>query len=81
MSDNSGNTLCWCQGDTDKKAFDKSTVINASLNDHGEGYSQDDYNRMASENAVKCIEAFEKILKNSGTGMELYNFGFGGFGR
>ena len=34
---------------------------------------------MASENAVKCLEAFEKILENSGTGMELQSFGFGSF--
>ena len=80
MSDSSGQTVCWCQGDADKKTFDKSTVINASLNDHKEGYSQDDYNRLATENAVKCIEVFEKILENSGTGMELYNFGFVSFG-
>ena len=80
MSNSSGQTICWCQGDADKKTFDKSTVINASLNDHKEGYSQDNYNRLATENAVKCIEVFEKILENSGTGMELYNFGFVSFG-
>lgn len=79
MSGADGNTLCWCQGNADKKTFNKSTVINASLNDHKEGYSQDDYNRMASENAVKCLEVFEKTLKTSGTGMELQSFGFGSF--
>lgn len=75
MSGN-GSTVCWCQGDTDKRSFNQNTVINAVLNDHNDKFTQADYNGMVSQNAVKCISVLEHFLREENIGITVRNFGF-----